>query len=259
MRPSRPLLAALVGAQLLYPRVPPRRHTAATHGIVGLLAATTAADAVEEGGVRRAAVTVGAAGTIGYVVELVGVATGKPFGHYSYTAKLGPGWRGVPFMVFVSWAMMSRPCWAVAGLLTRSRLLRPLLAAGALTAWDVYVDPRMVREGYWAWPQGGRYEGIPGSNFLGWFVTAAGVFAVWSAVDDGDPRDGGADASLAVYGWTWVGEAVANAAFWGRPRVAAAGGLAMGAFAAPALRARLRGVGSREPRRSFRPRAGRRA
>jgi putative membrane protein len=40
-------------------------------------------------------------------------------------------------------------------------MLRPLAAAGALTAWDVYVDPRMVREGYWAWPQGGRYEGIP--------------------------------------------------------------------------------------------------
>jgi putative membrane protein len=109
MRPSRPLLAALVGAQLLYPRVPARGHTAATHAIVGLLAATTAADAIEDGGPRRAAATVGAAGALGYAVELAGVATGRPFGHYTYTGKLGPGWRGVPFMVFVSWAMMSRP------------------------------------------------------------------------------------------------------------------------------------------------------
>ncbi len=243
MRPSRPLLATLVGAQLLYPRVPPRRHGAATFGIVGLLTATTAADAVEAGGARRAAATVGAAGALGYAVELAGVATGRPFGHYAYTAKLGPGWRGVPWAVFVSWAMMSRPAWSVAGLLTRSRVGRPLLAAGALTAWDVYVDPRMVREGYWRWPQGGRYEGIPASNFLGWFVTAAGVFAVWALVDDEDPRSGSADASVAVFAWTWVGEAVANLAFWGRPRVAAAGGLAMGAFAAPALRARLRAGG----------------
>ena len=45
------------------------------------------------------------------------------------------------------------------------------LAAGALTAWDVFLDPRMVREGYWTWPGGGRYEGVPASNFAGWFVT----------------------------------------------------------------------------------------
>ncbi len=243
MHPSRPLLAALVGGQLLYACVPPRGHTAATHAIIGLLAATTTADAIEDGGVRRAAATVGAAGALGYAAELAGVATGRPFGHYTYTAKLGPGWREVPLTVFVSWAMMSRPAWTVAGLVTRSRALRPLVAAGALTAWDVYVDPRMVREGYWIWPQGGRYEGIPAQNFAGWFVTAAGVFAVWSCVDAGDPRAGSADVSLAVFAWTWIGEAVANLMFWKRPRVAAAGGLAMGAFAVPALRARLRAGG----------------
>ncbi len=233
MRPSRPLLATLVGAQLLYPRVPERRHRAATLGIVGLLAATTTADAVEAGGARGALRTVGAAGALGYAVELAGVATGKPFGPYSYTAKLGPGVGGVPAMVFTSWAMMSRPAWSVAGLLTRSRLLRPLLAAGALTAWDVYVDPRMVREGYWEWPEGGRYEGVPASNFLGWFLTGAAAFATW-------PDDEPGDVPLALYTWTWIGEAVANVAFWERPRVAAAGFLAMGAFAAPALRARAR-------------------
>ena len=131
---------------------------------------------------------------------------------------------------------MSRPAWTVAGLLTRRRALRPLVAAGALTAWDIYVDPRMVREGYWVWPQGGRYEGIPATNFLGWFVTATGVFAIWSLVDHGDPRDGSADASLAVFAWTWIGEAVANVMFWQRPRVAVAGGPARCAWPPPATR-----------------------
>jgi putative membrane protein len=97
MLASRPLLGALVGAQLLYPRVPPRGHGAATtHAIVGLLAATTAADAIEDGGPRRAAATVGAAGALGYAVELAGVATGRPFGHYTYTgssARAGAGCR----------------------------------------------------------------------------------------------------------------------------------------------------------------------
>lgn len=240
MRPSRPLLATLVGAQLAYPQLPAERHTAATHGIVALLLATTVTDAVEAAGPRRALTTVGLAGALGYATELAGVRTGRPFGHYAYTAKLGPGWRGVPFAVFSSWAMMSRPAWTVAGLLTRSRAARPLLAAGALTAWDVFVDPRMVRDGFWEWPGGGRYEGIPAQNFLGWFVTAAGVFGAWSVAGADDPRDGSGDLALALFAWTWIGETVANVLFWRRPRVAVAGGLAMGAFAVPALRARLR-------------------
>ena len=83
---------------------------------------------------------------------------------------------------------MARPSWVVAGLVTRRRAPRVALAAGALTAWDVFLDPRMAREGYWSWPGGGRYEGIPASNFLGWFLTGAGVFAVWAVVDgDDDP------------------------------------------------------------------------
>ena len=87
---------------------------------------------------------------------------------------------GVPLAAAAAWAMMARPAWVVAGLISRRRTARIALAAGALTAWDVFLDPRMVREGYWTWPAGGRYEGVPASNYLGWFATGAGVFAVWS-------------------------------------------------------------------------------
>jgi putative membrane protein len=50
----------------------------------------------------------------------------------------------------------------------------------------------------------------------------------------------GDDGALALYVWTWVGETFANAVLWRTPRVAAAGGAAMGAFAVPALMARRR-------------------
>ena len=145
----------------------------------------------------------------------------------------------MPLLARAAWAMMARPAWVVAGLLSRRRALRIPLAAGALTAWDVFLDPRMAREGYWSWPGGGRYEGVPASNFLGWFATGLGVFAVWSVLDPGDEGsrvDG--DGALALYVWTWIGEGFANAAIWERPVTAAGGGLAMGAFAVPALLAR---------------------
>lgn len=217
------LFGALAVSQVVYGRS--RRSPAATRGIVGLMLATSLAEA------RRPAPVV-AAGAVGFGAELVGVATGRPFGHYTYSARLGPRVRGVPLLAAAAWAMMARPSWAVAGRLARRPVVRVPLAAAALTAWDVYLDPRMVREGYWSWPGGGRYEGVPASNFAGWFLTGLAVFAAYAALD----RDAGHDdGAVALYVWTWVGEAIANAFIWRHPRVAVAGGAAMGTFAIPAL------------------------
>ncbi len=245
----RSLFAALVAAQVGYSRLPEARRVAATRGIVGLMLATSLAEARGRRGL------IAGAGAMGFGAELLGVATGKPFGHYAYSDKLGPRVGGVPVLAAAAWAMMARPAWVVAGLVAKRRAARVLAAAGALTAWDVFLDPRMVREGYWTWPGGGRYEDVPLSNFAGWLVTGAGVFAVWSVVEGrgggvpaaAAPPDGGpsaaaadADGALALYVWTWVGETFASAVLWRRPKVALAGGAAMGAFAVPALLARLR-------------------
>ena len=219
-------LAALGAAQVAYGLG--SRPPAATRGLVGAMLATSALDARRAGDGRAMAT----AGAVGYAAELVGVATGRPFGHYSYSARLGPRVRGVPVLAAAAWAMMARPAWVVAGRLTSRRGPRIACAAGALTAWDVFLDPRMTQDGYWTWPGGGRYEGVPASNFAGWFLTGLVVFAAYAALADDDDRG---DEALALYVWTWLGETFANAALWGRPRVAVAGALAMGAFALPAL------------------------
>jgi uncharacterized membrane protein len=236
---SRGLLAALAAAQVTYGRLPGARSPASTRALVVLMLTASAVEAMEARGARRGGLPVVAAGGLGFAAELAGVATGRPFGHYAYTDKLGPRVGGVPVLAAAAWAMMARPAWVTAGWLSRRPALRVPAAAGALAAWDVFLDPRMVREGYWTWPGGGRYEGVPASNFAGWFATGVGVFALWAALDPADDpaRDG--DGALALYAWTWVGETVANAAIWHRPRVAAAGAAAMGAFAAPALWRRL--------------------
>jgi len=235
------LLAALAAAQVAYGRAPGRRGPGATRALVGLMLAASTAEAVEARGVRRGALPLGVAGALGFGVELAGVASGRPFGRYAYSGALGPRVGGVPLLAAAAWAMMARPAWVTAGVLSRRRGRRIPAAAGALAAWDVFLDPRMVREGYWSWPGGGRYEGVPASNFLGWWLTGLAVFAAWAALDpDDDPAVDG-DGALVLYAWTWVGETVANAALWRRPRVAAAGSVAMGAFAVPALWRRLRG------------------
>jgi putative membrane protein len=167
---------------------------------------------------RRAPVI--AAGAIGMLAEHIGTRTGRPFGRYAYSDKLGPRVGGVPLLAGAAWAMMARPAWSAVG----PGPWRVPRAAAALTAWDVFLDPRMVRDGYWTWERGGVYEDVPLSNFIGWFATGLIVFACFSEEDE-DP------AARAMYLWTWVGETFANAVLWRRPRVALAGGLAMGLFA----------------------------
>ena len=235
VRPSRALLGALAAAQVAYGQVPGQRGPGSTRALVLLMLGTSAAEAAEAGSARPVA----AAGAIGFAAELAGVTTGRPFGHYAYSGKLGPRVAGVPLLAAAAWAMMARPSWVAAGWLTPRRAPRVALAAAALTAWDVFLDPRMAREGYWMWPGGGRYEGVPASNFLGWWVTGLGVFGVWSLLDP-EPPDSRDDGALALYAWTWAGETFANAALWRRPRVAAAGALALGAIAVPALWRRRR-------------------
>ncbi|CAB4899701.1 unannotated protein [freshwater metagenome] len=172
------------------------------------------------------------------------MATGRPVGHYGYSALLGPRIRGVPVAAAAAWAMMARPSWVAGGWAVRGvrgrrrrRVLHVAAASAALTAWDVFLDPRMVREGYWTWPGGGRYAGVPASNFAGWFATSAVVFGTWAALGAGEP-DARDDEALALYAWTWAGETFANLALWRQPLVAAAGSTAMGLVLVPAVRGR---------------------
>jgi putative membrane protein len=234
------LFAALGVAQVRYPQVPDERQPRATAAIMALMLATSAAESSSARGPARTGALLGSAGAIGFSAELVGTATGRPFGRYRYSAKLGRRVRGVPLAAGTAWAMMARPAWTVGGLLSRRPATRVALSAAALTAWDVFLDPRMVRDGYWQWLEGGRYEDVPASNYAGWLLTGAVLFSAWSLLDGDDPARGEGDGALALYVWTWVGETFANAAIWRRPRVALAGGAAMGALALPALAARRR-------------------
>lgn len=239
-RLARALFGAVAAAQVAYGQVPGTRTPRQTQAVLGLLLAASAADAVASRGWRRGALPVAAAGAVGFGAEVVGVRTGLPFGRYHYGDKLGPKVGGVALAVPAAWALLARPSWVAGGLAAgpgASRARRVAMASCALTAWDVFLDPRMAADGYWTWERPGVYEGIPASNYAGWLVTSAVVFAVFAALDgEDDPAVDGGDA-LALYAWTWIGETFANAALWKRPRVAAAGAAAMGAVAVPALRA----------------------
>lgn len=175
--------------------------------------------------------------------EVVGVATGWPFGAYRYTGSLGPQVAGVPLLVPLAWSMMAYPAWLAAVHLVRGRVARVLVAAWALAAWDVFLDPQMVSAGRWVWqdpdPALPGVPGVPVSNYLAWLLVGLALMAAIAVLCGPGRPDRRADVPVLVFFlWTCAGSVVAHAAFLGLPGSALWGGLAMGLVALP-LAARL--------------------
>jgi uncharacterized membrane protein len=236
-----PAAAVAVVAMVATPLAPPggtARRTLSSVVVTSLFAATTVR-AAQRWGFRRGATAAGTIALATAAIERIGTHTGVPFGRYGYTEALRPQVAGVPAIVPLAWFAMAVPAreTAHAALGPRSNASgRIVLGSAALTAWDLFLDPQMVGEGYWRWARRGRYRGIPMSNFVGWFVTGLGVMAaleVMLPTDDPDPRPD----SVLVGEYTYMGvmETLGFAAFFRDRTVAAVGGAAMLPVAAAAV------------------------
>ncbi len=133
----------------------------------------------------------------------------------------------MPAIVPLAWFAMAVPAReaAHAALGARSSATgRVLLGAAALTAWDLFLDPQMVGEGYWTWRRTGAYRGIPSTNFVGWFVTGVVVMLI---LERTLPVDVASAALIGEYALMAAMETVGFARYFRDPLVAAVGGAAM--------------------------------
>jgi len=198
-------------------------------------AATTLALAVAAWGARRAGAALAFVAAATLMVERVGSTTGFPFGEYDYTGALQPTVGGVPAIVPLAWFAMGVPALEVGRAVTRHPVGSVAVGAAALTAWDLFLDPQMVAEGYWAWAVDGAYEGIPLSNYAGWLGVGLAVLAVLARIRPDGPAH---VPMLALYTWWVVMSTVGALVFFDRPLVGVVGGAGMGACTALAWRRR---------------------
>ncbi|MFE2994951.1 carotenoid biosynthesis protein [Nocardia sp. NPDC059246] len=179
---------------------------------------------------------------IGFGAEVLGIATGFPFGSYDYASgRLGPELLGVPLIVPLAWTGGLYPVWVVAGMLGHGAVGRISLTALGAVGWDLFLDPQMVADGQWTWRSTGA--GLPGlgqipvTNYLGWFAVAlvmAGLLEWWdrTAPDTGAARM----VPVAVFLWTWLGSTLAHAVFLGLPVSAGYGFCGLGLLGIPLVR-----------------------
>ena len=158
-----------------------------------------------------------------FIVEVVGSTTGFPFGSYDYTDALTPRLFDVPIVVSFAWAGITLVAHGAFG-------ARITVMAGAITAWDAFLDPQMVGEGYWQWqPATLAYRGIPLVNYAGWLLTATITSTIAVAVCRTATRR--VVLPRVAYTTLAVLSAVGFAFFFDDLLVAAVGGVAMGTFA----------------------------
>jgi uncharacterized membrane protein len=251
------LAAATVLAQISYPLLSGRVLVLITIATVVLFCATSLIHAAVTAGARTALLLLLVAGGVGLLAEAVGTATGFPFGPYEYSGTLGWEVLAVPVVIPLAWTMMAWPMLllgrrlaaAMVGALDRSRGLgertaarvrvaaTALLGGLAFASWDLYLDPQMTAAGHWVFaePEPGLpgVPGIPLTNYAGWVLVGVLMLALLDAVV---PRTDVAErVPAALLAWTWLGSALANAVFFGRPEVAAYGFVGMGLFVGPYL------------------------
>ncbi|MCB1221615.1 MAG: carotenoid biosynthesis protein [Planctomycetales bacterium] len=107
----------------------------------------------------------------GFLAELLGLHTGILFGSYHYGEALGPKLLGVPLSIAAAWGVL------MAGAASLASPGKRLLGAIPVSLWmvcaDLLIDPLASGPlGYWQWPAGGPYYGVPLHNFLGWFIVS---------------------------------------------------------------------------------------
>ncbi|WP_369137663.1 carotenoid biosynthesis protein [Modestobacter versicolor] len=229
-----PLVLALllVATAIAYPLTDGSARDAVSWAIVLLGSGVSVSHAALSRGLRTGLATAALVAVVAVLAEALGLATGFPYGEYSYSDVLGPTLLGVPFLVPLAWLLMAWPSWLLAARLApRSRPVRVLVAAYVFAAWDVVLDPQMVQAGYWRWahPEPGLpgIDTVPLTNLAGWLLAGLVLMTLLDLVVERTARPGppavGDLAPLLTLGWMTLGGALAHAGWLDLPGSAAWG------------------------------------
>lgn len=119
-----------------------------------------------------------AAGLAGFAAELGGTQVALLFGPYSYSGVLQPQLAGVPVVMTCAWIVLLGYVKSLLPVLDLNRWIAVVAGAVWMTALDGLIDPvATLALGYWNWHAPGPYYGVPFSNFTGWLVVSAALFA----------------------------------------------------------------------------------
>jgi putative membrane protein len=105
---------------------------------------------------------------LGFLVEVMGVKTGKIFGIYQYGDRLGWRFQDVPLIIGLNWGMLVFSVAALVNRLKYNTLVKAWAGATLLVILDLLIEPVAMRFFYWTWD----IKVIPVQNFIAWWLVS---------------------------------------------------------------------------------------
>ena len=129
---------------------------------------------------------------VGMSSEMIGVNTGKLFGHYYYGNVMGSKLNGVPYLIGINWFVVvfcsgiiisKFNNWIEDKYMNAGIQMRPILKTfsfifdGALlaTLFDYNIEPVAIQLKFWEW----QNNIVPVYNFVCWFIISAILLALF--------------------------------------------------------------------------------
>lgn len=113
---------------------------------------------------------------IGITVEIIGVKTGLLFGDYSYGAVLGYKILGVPFVIGITWLLVTMSAWQIALLNDSLNIYKKFALAGLLVImFDLVLEQFAITYGLWVWVD----NSVPLFNYVTWWVVSFVIFIIY--------------------------------------------------------------------------------
>lgn len=106
--------------------------------------------------------------SIGFLVEVAGVASGQIFGQYAYGPTLGFKLWNVPLVIGLNWLMLIYSTGMICAGLRLPLVLKAALASCLMVLLDLLIEPVAIRLNFWTWES----PEIPLQNYLAWFTVS---------------------------------------------------------------------------------------
>jgi len=104
-----------------------------------------------------------------FLLEMVGVSTGKLFGTYIYDSSLGLKLYDTPLIIGFNWLFLVYASQDIAGRISQNSFLKILIGAGLMVLYDLVLE--LVAPVMHMWHFNTFYP--PLANFVIWFIAAA--------------------------------------------------------------------------------------
>ncbi|MCF8372813.1 MAG: carotenoid biosynthesis protein [Bacteroidales bacterium] len=104
----------------------------------------------------------------GFLVEMMGVNTGWPFGEYTYQSALGVKLVNTPLLIGLNWVVLSYGFFTLAKKIKAHWVIQMLVAAIGMVVLDLFIEPLAPFMDMWIWAEGSP----PFENFVAWFAVS---------------------------------------------------------------------------------------